>query len=203
MIGAVIAFSLAALLVTITPGLDTALVLRSAMAHGSRSALLAALGICVGCLCWGIAAAVGLGVLVSASTVAYMALKFVGAAYLAYLGVLMLTATRHEIVTSAEPELGSGSFQRGLLTNLLNPKVGLFYVAFLPQFIPAGADVLMTTILFAAIHAALGIAWLASLILLIRPVAESLRKPSVLRWLDRVVGSLFLAFAARLVLSRD
>jgi threonine/homoserine/homoserine lactone efflux protein len=90
-----------------------------------------------------------------------------------------------------------------LLTNLLNPKVGIFYVSFLPQFVPAGADVAATTLLLAAIHAALGLAWFAALILATRPLAAALRKPRTIRILDRLTGGVFLLFAGRLALSRD
>src|SRR5919107_5234534 len=89
-----IAFTIAAALLTVTPGLDTALVLRTAAAEGSRRALAAALGICLGCLAWGAVVAVGLGVLIQASELAYLALKWIGAAYLLYLGLRLMLVPR-------------------------------------------------------------------------------------------------------------
>ena len=196
-----LAFTAAAALLTVTPGLDTALVLRTA-AEGPRRAFAAALGICLGCLAWGAIAAVGLGMLLQASELAYLALKWIGAAYLVYLGLRLILLPRRPAEVEAPWRNGSW-FLRGLLTNLLNPKVGAFYVSFLPQFIPAGANVPMTTLLLAGIHAALGLLWFLLLIAATRPLAAALRRPRVVRLLDRTTGGVFLLFGARLALSRD
>lgn len=200
-----IAFALAAALLTVTPGLDTALVLRTAAAEGARRALAASLGICFGCLAWGGLVAVGLGVLLEASELAYLVLKWVGALYLLYLGVRLIFARRGE----AEPEPGERGpapranwFLRGLLTNLLNPKVGAFYVSFLPQFIPTGASVPWTTLLLAAVHAALGLLWFVLLIGATRPLARALRNPALVRGLDRATGAVLIFFGLRLAFSR-
>ncbi|HEX6374760.1 MAG TPA: LysE family translocator [Allosphingosinicella sp.] len=199
-----IAFTLAAALLTVTPGLDTALVLRTAAAEGQRRAFAAALGICLGCLAWGALVAVGLGVLLEASEVAYLALKWAGAAYLLYLGLRLI------LVPRGEAEAGQGLtparsswFVRGLLTNLLNPKVGAFYVSFLPQFVPAGASVPATTLLLAAIHALLGLLWFLLLIGATRPLARALRRPRLVRALDRLTGGVLIYFGLRLAFSRD
>ncbi len=198
-----VAFTLAAALLTVTPGLDTALVLRTAAAEGARRALAAALGICLGCLAWGALVAVGLGVLLQASEVAYLVLKWVGAAYLLYLGLRMIVAPRDSGETG-EPhrQAEAGWFVRGLLTNLLNPKVGVFYVSFLPQFIPAGASVPVTTLLLAAIHSALGLLWFLLLIGATRPLARALRNGRIVRALDRVTGGVLIFFGLKLALSR-
>lgn len=201
-----IAFTLAAALMTITPGLDTALVLRTATVEGGRRAWAASVGICIGCLAWGAIVAGGLGVLLAASEIAYTALKYAGAAYLVWLGLKLILSQREDFITAAPAGARDAGawlwFRRGLLTNLLNPKVGIFYVSFLPQFVPAGSDVAATTLLLAAIHALLGLAWFAALILATRPVAAALRRPRTIRWLDRMTGTVFLLFAARLALSR-
>jgi threonine/homoserine/homoserine lactone efflux protein len=199
-----IAFTLAAALLTITPGLDTALVLRTAAAEGPRRALAAGLGICLGCLAWGVLVAVGLGVLLEASEVAYLVLKWTGAAYLLYLGLRMILVPRE----GAEPDrrqaaAGSGWFLRGMLTNLLNPKVGAFYVSFLPQFVPAGASVPLTTLLLAAIHASLGLLWFLLLIGATRPLARALRSGRVVRILDRLTGGVLIFFGLKLAFSRQ
>ena len=206
MTASLIAFTIAAALLTVTPGLDTALVLRTATVEGPRRAALAGLGICLGCLAWGLVVALGLGVLLEASELAYTILRWAGAAYLVYLGVKLIRSKRDGLIEEGVHEsAGSGAawFWRGLLTNLLNPKVGIFYVSFLPQFIPADANVPGTTILLAAIHAALGLAWFAALIVATRPIAGALRRPSTVRLLDRLTGGLFLLFGVRLALVRD
>ncbi|HEX8573943.1 MAG TPA: LysE family translocator [Allosphingosinicella sp.] len=199
-----VAFALAAALLTITPGLDTALVLRTAAAEGPRRALAAAFGICLGCLAWGGLVAVGLGVLLEASEFAYAVLKWAGAGYLLYLGVRMIAAPRDSAAAGGdEADRGSGWFLRGLLTNLLNPKVGAFYVSFLPQFIPAGSSVPATTLLLAAIHSALGLLWFLLLIGATRPLARALRSGRVVRILDRLTGGVLIFFGLKLAFSRN
>ena len=204
LLSSLIAFTLAATLLTVTPGLDTALVLRTAAAEGARRALAASLGICLGCLAWGALVAVGLGVLLEASELAYLALKWVGAAYLLYLGVRLVLLPRGEAEGDAPPApAGANWFLRGLLTNLLNPKVGAFYVSFLPQFIPAGAAVAPTTLLLAAIHSALGLLWFLLLIGATRPLARALRSAGVVRTLDRLTGGVLIFFGLKLAFSRQ
>jgi RhtB (resistance to homoserine/threonine) family protein len=201
-----IAFTLAASLLTVTPGLDTALVLRTAAAESGRRAFAAALGICMGCLVWGLVVALGLGILLKASEFAYTILRWVGAAYLLWLGVQLIRSKRDEFgagVAAAGAAPAPVWFGRGLLTNVLNPKVGIFYVSFLPQFVPAGFNVPAFTVLLAAIHALLGLIWFILLIAATRPIASALRRPKVIRTLDRLTGIVFLLFGARLALSRD
>jgi threonine/homoserine/homoserine lactone efflux protein len=199
------AFTAAAALLTVTPGLDTALILRTAAADGARRALAAGLGICLGCLAWGMIVALGLGVLLKASVLAYTALRCAGAAYLAWLGVTLLRSRRETFGRDVAFRGGGGLawLRRGFLTNMLNPKVGVFYVSFLPQFIPPGSDVPAMTLLLAGIHSALGLLWFLLLIGATRPIAAALRKPRTIRLLDRLTGGVFLLFAARLALSRD
>ena len=202
--GPVAAFSVAAALLTITPGLDTALVLRTTASEGARRALLAGLGIALGCLVWGLVVAAGLGALLAASRLAYDALRWLGAGYLLYLGVRLLWSPRREYAADVSPRSGTTGMRwliRGFLTNILNPKVGVFYVSFLPQFIPARTDVAGMTVLLAAIHAALGLCWFATLILATRPIARLLRKGAIVTWLDRATGGVFVAFGVRLAVS--
>ncbi|MFJ1298747.1 LysE family translocator [Pseudomonadota bacterium AL_CKDN230030165-1A_HGKHYDSX7] len=212
---ALIAFALAAGVLTITPGLDTALVLRTSAIEGARRALMAGLGICAGCLVWGAGAALGLGSLLAMSTLAYDVLRIGAAIYLCYLGVRMLWRTRHPARTDAMPTPAAGTpaalahdttamdwFLRGCLTNVLNPKVGVFYITFLPQFIPQGANVLQFSLLLAVLHAAMGVLWFALLVAATRPVAGWLARPAVARGLDRMTGGIFIAFGLRLALER-
>lgn len=198
----IIAFTAAAALLTVTPGLDTALVLRTAAAEGAKRALLAGAGIALGCLVWGLAVAVGLSALFAASELAYTIMRIVGAAYLAWLGVKLLLRPRDglDLATAGSAKSVSAPrwFARGFLTNLLNPKVGMFYISFLPQFVPAGANVTATIVLLATIHAMLGLIWFAAIVAATRPIALILRRNAVVRWLDRLTGGLFIAFGLRL-----
>lgn len=203
-----VAYSLAAGLLTITPGLDTALVLRTAAIDGARSAALAGLGIVTGCLVWGSAVALGLGALLAASELAFTVLKWAGALYLFWLGLQLIVRprSRFELLDGRAAPVGrahGGSWlRRGLLTNLLNPKVGVFYVSFLPQFLPANVVAAPYILLLAALHAAMGLAWFAALILATRPIARLLRRPRTIRVLDRATGLVFVGFGVKLATSR-
>lgn len=198
-----IAFTLAATLLTLTPGIDTALVLRTAAVEGRRQAFRAALGINAGCLIWGAAVAFGLGTLLAVSEFGYNLLKYCGAAYLAWLGLNMLLRPRtSQAPTQAGGQPGANWFLRGLLGNVLNPKVGIFYLSFLPQFIPQGQPLIAWTFGLVGIHVALSLVWAALLIGATQPLGRWLRREAVIRWMDRSTGLIFLLFAARLALSR-
>ena len=203
---ALLAFSLAAGLLTITPGLDTAIVLRTAAVEGSRRAALAAAGVIAGCLVWGAAVALGLGVLLQASTLAFSIIKWAGAAYLLWLGIGLILKPRDSFQLSAPAgPVGTGDvawMRRGFLTNLLNPKVGVFYISFLPQFPPQGVAPGPFIFGLAALHGVMGLAWFALLIGATRPLQGVLQRSAVVRWLDRLTGGVFLAFGVRLALER-
>ena len=206
MIEAILAFTLAATVLTVTPGLDTALVLRTAAASGPRAAAFAVVGIALGCLVWGAIVAVGLGALLAASELAYTIVKYLGAAYLLWLGVHLLVKPRASFAAdgAAAPARGGewGALGRGLLTNMLNPKVGLFYVTFLPQFVPSGVDIARFSFLLASIHVLLGLVWLGLLVAATIPMGRFLRRPAVVRTADRLTGGIFVTFGVKLALSR-
>jgi RhtB (resistance to homoserine/threonine) family protein len=202
---ALLAFVGAAALLSVTPGLDTALILRTAAAEGPRRAVMATLGIALGCLVWGLATALGLSVLLAASKTAYTVLKWAGAAYLVWLGINLILKPRErfELRAAEGPEQPRRNWLlRGFLTNILNPKVGVFYVSFLPQFVQAGFDPPPFILLLAVIHAIVGSAWLCLLILAMRPLKAWLARPGVVRALDRVTGLVFIGFGVRLALER-
>lgn len=211
-LSAILAFSLAAALLTLTPGLDTALVLRTAAVEGPGQAMLAGAGVSTGVLAWGLMAALGLGAVLAVSETAYLLLRIAGAAYLLWLGIGMLraalSAERARTLAAAASAKGAGGpggrgwFWRGLLTNLLNPKVGVFYVSFLPQFTAEGVPVVAFSVGLAAIHATMGIAWFALLTLATRPIADLLKRPAVTRSLDGVTGAVLIGFGLRLALER-
>lgn len=202
---ALVAFALAAGLLTLTPGLDTALVIRTAAAEGPRRATGAAIGIGLGCFVWGAAASFGVGALLTASQAAYTTLKWVGAAYLAWTGIRMILKPRDQFEPGEMKPVDAGpiaALRRGLLTNLLNPKVGVFYVSFLPQFMPTGVDPARFGLMLTAIHVAEGLLWFAALIAATVPITGLLRAPVVVRWLDRVTGCVFVAFGLKLAFKR-
>jgi threonine/homoserine/homoserine lactone efflux protein len=202
---ALVAFSIAAGLLTLTPGLDVALVLRTAAVEGPKKAWLAGFGVCLGTLGWGAIAALGLGALLAASEIAFQVLKWAGAAYLVWLGLNLILKPRRRFEVGhakAAPRSDLGWLWKGALNDLLNPKAGVFYISFLPQFVPHGVPAAPFMFGLACLHVAMGIAWFAVLIGATRPIAGALQKAAVVRWLDRLTGGVFLGFGVRLALER-
>lgn len=199
------AYVVAASVLTITPGLDTAMVLRTAIVDGRSSSVKATVGIALGCLIWGAVVSLGLGALLQASALAYSLLKFLGAAYLVLLGMQLLVKPRATMMCDegVKSSAGSGSvLRKGLLANLLNPKVGLFYVTFLPQFVPEEVNIASYTFFLVAIHVLLTLAWLGVLIFVTNPIGKFLRRPKVVMVMDRLTGGIFLFFGIKLALSK-
>lgn len=208
---ALLSFTFVAGLLTITPGLDTALVLRTAAVEGKRTAMLAGVGICVGCLVWGFAASLGLSAVLAVSRFTYSALRIAGAFYLSYLGIRLFTRAFSSLSPTRTAEgvwkrhastYGVQWLQRGLLTNLLNPKVGIFYLSFLPQFIPAGVQVWSFSMLLALIHATEGIFWFLLLTNATESLSGWLRRLRVVMVLDSAMGTILIAFGLKLVFEK-
>ena len=202
---ALLAFTVAAGLLTLTPGLDTALILRTAAVEGPKRAVLAMVGILAGCVAWGGLVALGLGAVLQASAIAFNILKWAGAAYLVWLGIGLILRPRDNFDVDDAPAMkGSDTawMRRGFLSNMLNPKMGVFYVSFLPQFLPQGVSAAPFMLLLTIIHVLLGVVWLGLLIAATRPIAAALKRPAVVRWLDRATGAVFLGFGVKLALER-
>jgi threonine/homoserine/homoserine lactone efflux protein len=200
-LGSLAAFIATASLLVITPGLDTALVLRTAASGGARRAVLAGLGIAAGCFCWAMLVALGLGALLAASQLAYAILRWTGEAYLVWVGIRMIRHPRQQFLANAgSPAVAHTAFTTGALTNLLNPKVGMFYVSLLPQFVPPGVAAGPYILLLGAIHALLGLVWFCCLITATRPICGILRRPGVVLTLDRLTGGVFMVVGVGLAL---
>ena len=208
---ALLSFTLAAGLLTLTPGLDTALVLRTAVVEGGKQAMLAGTVICFGCLLWGAAASFGLSALLAVSGFAYNVLRIAGAIYLGYLGIKLVvrafafTSSNSAVGPVLEENKGRDNsrwFKRGLLTNLLNPKVGVFYLSFLPQFIPAGVEVWSFSILLALIHATEGLCWFLLLTNATELLSGWLKQRRVIMALDSAMGAVFIGFGLKLAFDK-
>lgn len=201
-------FILAGWLLNLTPGPDVLYIVTTALRSGARAGVLAGLAIAAGCLVHVVAAAVGLGALLAASATAFMVLKFAGAAYLVWLGVRILLAKAPPAAPVLEPRQAAlparaGTvFREGFLTNVLNPKVALFFLAFMPQFIPAHAPDKVTAFLLLGLLFtlnsipvnsgwALAAAWLAR--------RDAVR--NAMRWLDRAAALMFIGFGLALAVS--
>jgi threonine/homoserine/homoserine lactone efflux protein len=199
---AVLGFAVVAAALTVTPGLDTALVLRSAMTGRRPAAVATAAGIVAGLFVWGAAAAAGVSALLTASQVAYDVVRFAGAAYLVWFGGRLLWRALNPVPPADAEGPAARSIWRaarlGLVTNLLNPKVGVFYVALLPQFVPSGSDALAVGLLLAAVHAVLSLVWFALLIALAGVLGRRLRSPRTVRAVDGVTGVVLVGFGVGL-----
>ena len=204
----VLAFTGVAALLTITPGADTMLVMRSVMLRGQRAGFLTTLGICVGCLLHAAFSALGLSLILLQSAAAYEAVKWLGAGYLVYLGLQSLRvawrdpAAKPLVLEVAESGKPRRAFLEGLLTNLFNPKVAIFYLAFLPQFLSPGDPVLTKSLLLALIHAALGVTWLSLITVFLGRMRRWLERPRVKRSIEALAGSMLILFGLRLALER-
>jgi threonine/homoserine/homoserine lactone efflux protein len=202
-------FIAAGWLLNLTPGPDVLYIATSALKHGVRAGLVAALGIVSGCFVHVLAAALGVGALLATSSTAFALLKWLGAAYLGWIGLRLLLGsgarTRWPLAKLAAPEPAPlwRLYRQGFLTNALNPKVALFFLAFVPQFIaPASADkfsafvVLGLLFILNSLPINFGYAWLAGW------AARRVGKVSqAMRWLDRAAGLMFVGFGLRLAMS--
>lgn len=199
--------------VTITPGPDTALILRNAVTRGRGPALAISTGAATGSLAWGALAALGVAALVKQSPVAFDVLRYAGAAYLAYLGVRTLLEKDVAIkMDTASKECCGGSsggteqpkliaeFRAGLLSDLLSPKAGLFFLAVLPQFVPAGWPPLPSMLMLAVIDAVLVLAWLTTLSCSIDYAMRWLRRARIRRIMNGACGLGLVALAARIAI---
>ncbi|HET7528207.1 MAG TPA: LysE family translocator [Burkholderiaceae bacterium] len=196
-------FVVAGLLLNITPGADLALIGARSAAHGFRSGAAAALGVGAGCFVHVAAAALGLSALIAGSAAAFAVLRWVGAAYLVWLGIGLLRGaneSRAAADTSTAALTWSRAFAQGFLTNVLNPKVALFFLAFLPQFIdPAATHKAVAFVVLGAVFAFNGTLVNVAFAALIARLRGTLGAQPVLgRWLGRGVGALFVALGVRL-----
>jgi threonine/homoserine/homoserine lactone efflux protein len=199
---ALLGFALVVGLLTIIPGLDTALVLRTALTRSRGRAYATASGVQAGTVVWAVAAAVGATALLAASAVAFELVKVAGAAYLVVMGVLLIRATlRHAPGADELPQPSGGpwrGFGTGLVSNLLNPKVGVFYLATIPQFVPEGLSPLTAGFMLAGVHVVLGMTWFTGIIFGAAAVGGRLRSARFVRWVDRITGGVLVLLGGRL-----
>ena len=200
MIENIAAFVAAAALLTITPGLDTTLVLRTATSEGARPAALAGAGVVAGVLVWGLLVALGLAVLILASALAFTVLKWAGAAYLVYLGIRALRekqASAH--LPAVAPVSASKAFFQAIPAEVLNPKTALFFLAFLPQFVRPehGSSFLQFTTL-GLIFVGMSALYTTLIVLTIRPLGKLVKRLTWLgRWQNKIIGVLFISLGLR------
>ena len=183
-----------------------AVVTRNALAHGRRGVILTTTGIATALAIWVTATAFGISALLRSSAELLFALKLVGAAYLAYLGIRTLIESRRrpaEFLFAAPPAAPAHSiYGQGFLSALTNPKLGVFFVTFLPQWVAPGQELLPRLLELGLIFAGIGWIWMNIYGLLVTRIRAFVTAPRVRQWMDRVTGVVLLGFGARLALER-
>jgi threonine/homoserine/homoserine lactone efflux protein len=192
-----------AILVIVTPGQDTALTIRNTLLGGPRGGVATALGIVSGIACWTVAASAGLAALLVASEPVFVGLKLAGAAYLVFLGLQALRRAVRHIAQDAD-SLGRSqlapqrAYQQGLLSNLGNPKIAVFFTSLLPQFGSSFWSMFALGLLFCS----LGLIWLSAYSFAVARAGDLLRRPRIRRSLDAITGTVLVAFGIRLAADR-
>ncbi|MFE9750859.1 LysE family translocator [Saccharothrix saharensis] len=200
---ALLAFTVAAVLLTITPGLDTMMLLRMVLGGGRKAGVIGGFGTTLGCLVWGAASIAGLTALLVASRVAYDVVRYAGAAYLLWLGGSALWKSwRGQVdrpldVPSITP---AQALRTGLTTNLLNPKIGVFYLSLLPQFLPSDQASAGWGALLVGVHVAIGQVWQLVVVWLAGRAVVVLTRPAVRRWTERLTASVLVGFGLKVAL---
>jgi threonine/homoserine/homoserine lactone efflux protein len=202
------AFLALTLMLSLSPGPDDVLVLRSSLRGGTRLGLATVAGVAVGSMAWGAAAALGLGAVVAASAPAHDVLRVAGACYLVGLGLAPVLSrvarrSRHLVpagaptvgMSSSDPGTTGGAFAAGALSDALNPKIGLFYVTVVPQFVPAGAPAWHYALL-CAVDVAVAVVWLGALAWLAQAAVHWLLHPPVVVWFQRLSSAALVALGA-------
>jgi threonine/homoserine/homoserine lactone efflux protein len=193
------------LVVIMTPGPDTAMTIRNTLLGGRAAGIFTALGICVGLTTWAFAASAGLVALLIASEPVFLALKYAGAAYLVYLG---FQALREAFRPSADlaaavslpagPRLSRGrAFRQGLVSDLGNPKIAVFFASLLPQFVPAGAPEFSALLLRGCLFALMTFLWLVPYVLAVAKAGDFLRRPAIRRTLEGITGFVLVGLGIR------
>ena len=204
MVTETLAFLGVCVLVICTPGPDTALTIRNSIVGGRRGGVLTAAGVAAGQLVWTVAASVGIAGLLQASQPAFTALKIVGAAYLAFLGVQSILAAvrgRHHAEENHRrpPELGPWSAVRqGFISNLANPKMAAFFLSLLPQFVRDPSGGFAALVPLGAVFCLMTFGWLSIYAVVLDRVGPFLQRARVRRILDAVTGTVLVAFGIRL-----
>lgn len=206
-----LAFLLLATVLTVTPGPDMALVARNALGYGRRAAIYTALGVCAGLTVHAALSVAGLSVILLRSATLFEAVRLAGAAYLIFLGAqtLLLSFRRADApardtqpARTRSARSAGRAFREGVLSNLLNPKVALFYSTALPQFIAPESAVLPASLVLAATHIGMGLLWLAFYVYLLGRLSDVLARAGVRRTLERLTGVVLVALGLRLALTR-
>ncbi|EKF9177168.1 LysE family translocator [Vibrio cholerae] len=202
------AFLIAITILTLTPGLDTALVIRNTSRAGFADGCTTSLGICFGLFVHATFSAIGISAILAQSAELFQIVKMVGAAYLIWLGIsslrsLMTTGQGIEVASLAHAQFRlTRSLREGFLSNVLNPKTAVFYLAFLPQFINPDYSPLAQSLLMALIHFAIAMVWQCGLAGALSSAKNLLKNASFMRWMEGTTGVVLVALGIKLLLEK-
>jgi threonine/homoserine/homoserine lactone efflux protein len=205
MLATLLSFVGVSLVVICTPGPDTALTVRNALLGGRRAGLLTAVGVAAGQLVWTVAAGVGLSGLLAASAPAFRTVQLAGAAYLVFLGAQSLWAAARRDARPAVPghrPATGRALRQGLLSNLANPKMAVFFVSLFPQFVPPGAGAFGSWLVLGGLFCLMTFGWLAGYGLLVDRARPLFDRSWIRRAVDAVAGAVLVAFGVRLAVQR-
>jgi threonine/homoserine/homoserine lactone efflux protein len=191
--------------VIVTPGQDTALTIRNTLLGGRSGGIATAAGVVSGQLVWALAASAGLSAVLLASAPLFMAIRIAGAAYLVLLGVQALVAAirgAHRVNADAAPRRRRAPYRQGVLSNLGNPKMAVFFTSLLPQFVPGGSASFSLLLGLGLLFCAMTLTWLTAYAFAVARAGDVLRRPRVRRALDALVGAVLVAFGLRLATER-
>jgi threonine/homoserine/homoserine lactone efflux protein len=203
------AFLVAIALLTITPGMDTVLVIKNTSRSGGKDGVVTSLGICIGLFVHATFSAVGISAILLQSAGLFLAMKWVGAAYLIWLGMGGLKAAikGHAGIAIGDTDVRSfsvrRSLQEGFLSNVLNPKTAVFYLAFLPQFIDPQYSPFLQAMTMAGIHFMMAMIWQSGLAGAVSSAKRFFANPAALRWMEGITGSVLLCLGAKLILDEQ
>ncbi len=203
------AFLIAITILTITPGLDTAVVIRNTSRSGIQDGCVTSLGICSGLFIHAIFSAIGISAILLQSAEAFQVMKWVGAGYLIYLGCSSIRASfkgEHHLNVAQQKHdafLWHRSLREGFLSNVLNPKTAVFYLAFLPQFINPADSPLLQSLVMAAIHFAIAMIWQCGLAAAINFAKRLFQNNSVIKWMEATTGMVLIVLGAKLLLEES
>ncbi|EKO3555988.1 LysE family translocator [Vibrio metschnikovii] len=199
------AFLIAITILTLTPGLDTALVIRNTSRAGMADGCITSLGICIGLFVHATFSAIGISAILTQSAELFQVMKMIGAAYLIWLGLsslrtLMKSPSGIDIVTLQHTQLNPRrSLREGFLSNVLNPKTAVFYLAFLPQFINPEYSPLLQSLLMAAIHFVIAMLWQCGLAGTLSSAKKLLKNSAFMRWMEGTTGVVLVGLGFKLM----
>jgi threonine/homoserine/homoserine lactone efflux protein len=196
------AFVPVAIVVTLTPGATTAMIVRNALRGGSRAGVLTIAGNSVGVVTWALLSVLGISALVAASEAAFVALKVTGALVLVWMGVQSLRRSRGDAPAEALDLRPARPLRDGLVTSIANPKLAVSFVALFPQFVGDRGSVLPTTMAMAALIVAFDVVWYTTLAVAVSHAKQAVMRTRVVRWMERVTGAVLLGLGVRVALER-